>query len=169
MKLLNLRVLLILVVTELSVCFLPIHQRALRPCRLKMGFWDNAQLAKIASDEKIEKARIALEEKKIALEEKKVAVEEKKIVHADMNQKASREVEEKKITLTYSCLLVFAVLFVFFGRGGGSNIDKILAVTKGFQSSLDKLVLIAQGFGVKSFLEYLHSPITWLIRKFGIL
>jgi hypothetical protein len=144
-----------------------------------MFFWNKAQLAKIESDERIERMRIALEEKKLEHEVKKLdhadlnqqasrELEVKKLDHADLNQKASRELEKLKIALGFVYLVILSSLIVFFGRGGGSNIDKILAVTKGFQTSLDKLVFIAQGFSFKALGEYLCLKVTWIRQMFGM-
>jgi hypothetical protein len=155
-----------------------------------MFFWNKAQLAKIESEERIELMRIAhadlnqkasreLEVKKLEhadlnqkasreLEVKKLEHDDKKLDHADLNQKASRELEKLKIALGFVYLVILSSLIVFFGRGGGSNIDKILAVTKGFQTSLDKLVFIAQGFSFKALGEYLCLKVTWIRQMFGM-
>ena len=77
--------------------------------------------------------RIALDEKKLQnadLNQKASReLEVKKLEHDDINQKASRDLEKIKIGLGFLFLVILSSLIVFFGRGGGSkNIDKILAV-----------------------------------------
>ena len=157
---------------EQSVCFHPTHKRPVNPNQVNMFFWNKAQLAKIESEERIELMRIAhadLNQKASReLEVKKLEHDDKKLEHADLNQKASRELEKLKIALGFVYLVILSSLIVFFGRGGGSNIDKILAVTKGFQTSLDKLVFIAQGFSFKALGEYLCLKVTWIRQMFGM-
>ena len=71
-------------------------------------------------------------------------------------------------TVAYSYLVAIIALIIFFGRGGGNNIDKILAASKDFQTSLDKLVFIAQGFSFKALGEYLCLKVTWIRQMFGM-
>jgi len=88
-----------------------------------------------------------------------------KVHHSPLYRIYSIYIYKASRIVAYLYLIAIVDLIIFFGRGGGNNIDKILAATKDFQSSLDKLVFIAQGFSVKSVDEYLHSPIIWLVRK----
>jgi hypothetical protein len=153
-----------------------LNQKASRELEVKKLEQDDKKLEHAALNQK---ASRELEVKKLEhadlnqkasreLEVKKLEHDDKKLEHADLNQKASRELEKLKIALGFVYLVILSSLIVFFGRGGGSNIDKILVVTKGFQTSLDKLVFIAQGFSFKALGEYLCLKVTWIRQMFGM-